>query len=308
MASALALSMLFTMALLYATLSLPAALHTYLIEYFPDYGLAEWVEARRVVEALRPIGYVSLLTVTALVAAGFASKRFKASLLGSLAVDLPTFSYFASTMFFLAGVGLFRLLWIPFIDMDPWLLKLGHAVLLPYVALSILVTPKLAGLAFILAGCFVFSFGTATWLYGRSRGVELIDFWAYRLSRHPQYLGFLLWSYGLMVTPLWWGWVKGGYVPTPSLPWLLAALIVMTVALSEEALLTKRFGERYIRYREAVPFLFPAPRKLRSATARPIKLLLDRPYPTSVKEAFLVTVLYGALLIASSIPVAYFLP
>jgi len=32
---------------------------------------------------------------------------------------------------------------------------------------------------------FIFLLATAAWLYGRMKGVELIDFWIYQHSRHP---------------------------------------------------------------------------------------------------------------------------
>ncbi|MFZ8791287.1 MAG: hypothetical protein ACO2OS_03245 [Thermosphaera aggregans] len=49
---------------------------------------------------------VSLLITTA----GFPLKKTRLSILGSLAIYLPTIGYLAFTMFFLAGVGALRLL------------------------------------------------------------------------------------------------------------------------------------------------------------------------------------------------------
>ncbi|NIN65135.1 MAG: hypothetical protein GTO63_10635, partial [Anaerolineae bacterium] len=45
---------------------------------------------------------------------------------------LPTFGYFAAYVFFLAGLGMLRALWLPF-----WgpLLKLGDISLIPYAIL-----------------------------------------------------------------------------------------------------------------------------------------------------------------------------
>ena len=38
-------------------------------------------------------------------------------------------------------------------------------------------------------GLLVFSLGVTTWLYGGFKGYKIIDFWIYKYSRHPQYLG-----------------------------------------------------------------------------------------------------------------------
>jgi hypothetical protein len=61
-------------------------------------------------------------------------------------------------------------------------------------------------------GLIIFLLGVFTWLYGKFKGIRIIDFWIYRYSRHPQYFGFLLWSYGLTILASTIGAPKGGYV------------------------------------------------------------------------------------------------
>lgn len=219
------LSASFTASLLYLTVEAPLALHRALMGYIPDFGVVDWAEARALLEALRPIGVATLLAVAVMVALGFIAGRMKACISGSILTALPSFSYFAPTMFTLTGLGILRL---PLIDVDPLLLKLGHIALIPYMALTALLSPLrgalrslalivprgllrdmlsspggFTGLLFIVAGCSLMGYGVGSMLYGRAIGLRLIDRWAYRWSRHPQYLGFMLWTYGLTVTPLW---------------------------------------------------------------------------------------------------------
>jgi len=51
--------------------------------------------------------------------AGFMVRKSYLSTIGSVGLYLPTFGYFAFTMFFLAGVGVLRALWFPLLDLSP---------------------------------------------------------------------------------------------------------------------------------------------------------------------------------------------
>jgi protein-S-isoprenylcysteine O-methyltransferase Ste14 len=83
-------------------------------------------------------------------------------------------------------------------------------------------------LSFLLmaAGLLTFFMAVLAWIFGKMKRKEIIDFWIYRFSRHPQYLGFLLWSYGVMLLATFTPFPRGGYFPEPSFPWLVSALIV----------------------------------------------------------------------------------
>jgi len=70
-----------------------------------------------------------------LMAAGFVIGRRRLTLLGALSLYLPVFGSFAFSMFFLAGTGILRILWLPMLDASPAILKLGGIVYLPYIAL-----------------------------------------------------------------------------------------------------------------------------------------------------------------------------
>ncbi|HDD26837.1 MAG TPA: hypothetical protein ENF75_07125 [Acidilobales archaeon] len=257
-------------------------------------------------------------------------KRKSLAMVGSLAFYLPTFGYYAVSMVWITGIGIIRALWLPLLDINPLLLKLGHVVLIPYIALSPILTyitdritesplfyglpiglqellsspAGLIALTSMTLGIFFFTFGTATWLYGRFKGVELIDFWAYRFCRHPQYLGFLLWSYGMALSPLWLWPPRGITLPTPTTPWLITALIVIAIALWEEARMVKEHGETYVNYRKKTPFMIPLPKGIAKLIVKPVTALLGKPYPETLREVALVIGLYGAILSIASIPIA----
>ena len=62
----------------------------------------------------------------------------------------------------------------------------------------------------ILIGLVIFSYGLITWFQGVLEKKEINDFSIYRYSRHPQYLGYLLWSYGIyLLTLIPKGWPYG---------------------------------------------------------------------------------------------------
>jgi len=73
---------------------------------------------------------VGLAVILSITIAGFLLKKTRLFILGSLAICLPTIGFFALTMFFLAGVGALRLLWLPFTDSDS-LTRLGLITFLP---------------------------------------------------------------------------------------------------------------------------------------------------------------------------------
>ncbi len=311
---AITLSMLFTVALSYATLDVPRVISWLLIRVFPDYTIGQWDKAAETVESLRPFGYAAFVATLILMFAGFVAKRGKLSTLGSISLFLPTFGYFAFTMFFLAGIGVVRALWLPLMDLSPSLLSLGNIVYLPYLIISFpfaLVRIDVGvPLSFIFMGIgvFVFFSGVLTWLYGRLKGFELIDFWIYRYSRHPQYLGFFLWSYGLLLLVSFLGAPKGGYVPPPSLPWFISALTIIAAALHEENMMVKKYGEKYVRYRDNTPFMLPLPKKLSALITAPAKALLKKSRPENGKEVACTVIIYGTALVLLSLPSILFFP
>ncbi len=303
------LAVVFTGALAFATIELPGVINRLLVRYFPDYHPA--IEPEIIEEFLgtvRPIGYVFLAVVIVLIIVGFVIRKRSLSSLGAIFLFLPTFGYFAASMFFLAGLGILRVPWIPFGDPAINLVNLGDISYLPYMAL---VYPfSLAGVDVRMAiawvavgiGLFIFILGTITWFYGKVQKIETVDFWVYRYSRHPQYLGFIIWSYGVMLIAALEPVVRGGENPGASLPWLLASLIVICIALAEEINMSKRDSEGYSKYKASAPFMFSFPRFITSVITAPIRILFKKNQPETGKELIATFAVYSIILIVLSLP------
>ena len=302
------LAIVFTVALTFATLEAPRAVNFVLRTLFPDHGIGEFELIEEFLGYVRPIGYACLVAVIALIVVGFITRKGTLSSLGSLAFFLPTFGYFALSMFFLAGVGILRLLWIPFWDSSTNILKLGDIIYLPYM---ILVYPfalirmdiriSLASLA-TGSGLLIFFLGTITWFYGKLTKRETIDFWIYKYSRHPQYLGYLIWSYGVMLLASLSIFPRGGYNPAPSLPWLISALVVTGVALGEEIKMAEKHGEKYLKYQHDTPFMIPLPKVISKAITTPTRLLFKKDFPENNKQIISTIAVHTIILIMLSLP------
>jgi len=84
-------------------------------------------------------------------------------------------------------------------------------------------------------------------IYGRT---GLATTGVYGLVRHPQYLGIMLLTLGLLVQ-----WPT---IPT-LLMWPILVLLYYRLAKREEERLEERFGEEYRRYKQRVPMFLPRP-------------------------------------------------
>jgi protein-S-isoprenylcysteine O-methyltransferase Ste14 len=307
------LAIVFTVGLTFATLEAPRVLHRLLSRFIevpefhpaiePD-AIEEWMKLHHV----RAIGYACLGLLAALIIVGFVTERTALSTVGTLGFFLPTFGYFATYMFFLGGLGVLRLVWLPIWGPSKDLLRLGDIAYLPYMAL---VYPfAVAGVdiranlirTLIALGLFVFLSGTIAWLQAKLRGKGTADFWLYRYSRHPQYLGWLIWSYGMMLLAARVPVPMAGENPGASLPWVISSLLLIAVAWSEEIKMTRERGGEYERYREAVPFLLPLPRLVTRVGSAPMRLLLGSDQPQNRRQILASLAAYGVLLMVLSLP------
>lgn len=254
---------------------------------------------------VRLIGYSCLAVVILLIVVGFTTEKKGLSSAGAIVFFLSTFGYFAGYMFFLAGLGLLRALWLPF-----WgnLLKLGDITLLPYMILVYLfaiigvdVRRTIACLAIGL-GLLTFLLGTLAWFYDKFQKKGTVDFWLYRFSRHPQYLGWIVWSYGLMLLAVQAPIPFGGENPGASLPWLISSLVIVCVALGEETKMGRERGGEYAVYRASTPFMLPLPKFISEVITAPIRLLLKKDRPENGKELLVTFVVYLAILVLLSLP------
>jgi hypothetical protein len=132
------LAIVFTVALTFATIELPRALNRFVdaalgIAHLHPVMEPDLIEAFMRSSHARLIGYSCLAVVVVLILAGFVTERTALSSLGAIALFPPTFGYFAVYVFFLAGLGILRALWLPF-----WgdLMRLGDIAYVPYMILA----------------------------------------------------------------------------------------------------------------------------------------------------------------------------
>ncbi len=314
------LALIFAIGLAFASVELPRLASGWMISTFdfPGFDSGRQVEESEAfvrTHALRVVGYTGLTVVLVLIIAGLALDRRRLAAAGAVALFLPVFGHFAASMFFLAGLGMLRVLFLPILDQSHRLMALGEVAFVPYMAV---VYPfavfgadvrDMAIWGAMVGGMAVFVAGVLAWFLTRIKGRGVTADWVYRFSRHPQYLGWLMWSWGLMLyvsrhSELYHFKISYG-VPS-SLPWLLSAMAVVGVALSEEIAMNRRLGEAYGDYARRAPFLVPLPRLVSRTVAAPMRLVLGKPWPESGGDIIRVVGLYTLLLVMLSAPFVVF--
>ena len=216
-------------------------------------------------------------------------------------------------MFFLAGIGIVRTLWLPF---WPDAMHLGDIVYLPYIIMvypftligekiAVIVGVSLA-LLLVVLGLLLCLLSIQTWLRAKLQGKGIVDSWVYRFSRHPQYLGWLVWSYGVMLLSSNVPAVMGGENPGASLPWVITSLIIICVALAEEIQMERALGAEYDSYRRGTPFMFPVPKSIAALINAPLRFLIKKARPENRKELLVTFVVYLAVIILLSLPFLLF--
>ena len=255
---------------------------------------------------VRLIGYtcVGLILLTSFV--GLFTRSRSLANLGSFSLILPVYAYFVLHMSFLAGLGVLTALWAPF-----WgdLVRFGDIAYLPYMILvypfsllGIDIRQALAGLIVSL-GLLILILGVMAWFYARSKKKITADFWIYRFTRHPQYLGWILWSYGLMLRVAFrHDTVMGMDNPGASLPWALSTLIIVCVALSEDIQMRQLDPVVYTAYAQKAPFLFPLPVIVSRLVRGPFQWIIKKVRPESRFDLVWVFLIYLVLLSLLSLP------
>jgi protein-S-isoprenylcysteine O-methyltransferase Ste14 len=310
---------LFSLALVYVSLEVIRIVNSWMLGFVPDCVLlSDFPRCQELESGLRIFGYAGLAAIVVVVGVGFLLNKTKLSLLGSLALYLPTIGYFAFTMFFLAGVGVLRLLWLPFIDSEIFF-RLGLITYVPVWVINSVITwiarlvmPELGGdfsvpvsFAFMVVGLAIFFLGVMTWVSDKLGHRALSTRGVYRLSRHPQYLGFIIWSYGLLSLASVVEGGRGWSPPAPGLPWLVAVSIVLGVALIEEIELRRRLGVEYLRYAEQTPFIMLVPKVLSNVITYPVRILIGKEMPESRAEVAVVMFFYLLIAVITSYIVSY---
>lgn len=311
------LAVVLAVALAYASVELPVLVSGWMMDVldFPGFDSGREIEATEAflaARSLRPVGFAALASTLLLMAVGLVMERRGAAFAGAVVFFLPVFGHFAASMFFLAGLGALRIAWLPILDISYGAMALADVAYLPYAALVWLAA--LIGLDLrdvvawvaMIAGLAVFAAAVLAWFVARGREDEVVDFWVYRLSRHPQYVGWILWSWGLMVyvgrhSQLYQFKISWGV--GSSLPWAVSTAVVVGVALLEELRMHRGAGAAYEAYRRHTPFLLPLPRGVSEAIAAPMRCLLRAPWPRTGTEVAIVVALYLVLAVVLSLPI-----
>jgi protein-S-isoprenylcysteine O-methyltransferase Ste14 len=187
---------------------------------------------------------------------------------------------------------------------------MGDIAYLPYMIIVYL--PALIGIDLVSiipyiimgSGILIFILGTQAWMFARFNKEGVATFWIYRFSRHPQYFGWIIWSYGLLVYLIRNSSLvhfKLTYEMPSSLPWLITSLIIICVALIEEMKMKQKYPEEYKNYEKQAPFLFPIPRFISKIISFPVRIFLKKEQPESGKDVALVFFIYLVILILLSL-------
>lgn len=274
-----ALAAVVTLALTFVSLELPRWLAGLAARWVdvPDLHPAiepEAIERFLATHHLHLLGAAALAVTVALIVAGLLTRRRAPAVLGALLLWLPTFGAFAAAMFFLAGLGSLRLLWLP---VWPDAMALGDIAYLPYMAvvwplwqLGVDVRDGVT-IAAIGGGLGLFTTATATWLRARWSGhTGLLTTGVYGWSRHPQYLGWIVWTYGMTLLAANEPVPMAGENPGAMLAWVISTLVIVGVALVEEGHLLAEHGATYRDYREHTGLLVPLPGAVRRILRAPL--------------------------------------
>ncbi|MFW9971160.1 MAG: methyltransferase family protein [Candidatus Odinarchaeota archaeon] len=305
------LAIIFTIVLIFITIEIPILINAFLRQIFPDIHPIYYPdEIKAFINTVRPIGYILLIVIVLLIILGFLIKNKKLTVSSSFLLFLPTFGIFASTMFFLAGIGVLEVVWLPLDTPLFNFLTLGCIVFIPvylfyllifvasisFIGTFIMVIIMIIPWVIMIIGVYIFIVGVISWFYGKQQKKDIIDFSIYKHSRHPQYLGFLIWSYGNYFLYI----ANEFYYPysglKASLPWVIFALIIISVAILEEIKLSKKYPEKYREYRKKVPFLIKLPKTLNSTAKFPLRLILKKDFPETRKDVLKVVIFYGSII------------
>ena len=312
----LILSVLFSIALIFAFIELPRLLDTLLQNRigFPqfDHGLGELnaLKTEMYIRGLhlRWIGYGSLLLITVLIVAGFATRKTGWALAGAMGLFIPVFGQFALSMFFLAGLGFLRVGWLPFLEITSVnVLDLGRVIYVPYWVLNWFLSlfhwnaHQFLSYLFMAVGAFLFTWGVLVWFQSRYREEQVASSWLYKISRHPQYLGWIIWSYGFILFSPFEETMKVTWSIPGSLPWLLMTMTIIGICMLEEIRMVRVAGTGYEQYRQRAPFLLPIPSWFNRIVSWPARRITGGGYPTRRIQVLWIVLLYTVILMALSL-------
>lgn len=106
---------------------------------------------------------------------------------------------------------------------------------------------EISGLAMFLSGGLLVFFGWDK-IFNSRRNSTLVTDGLYKYVRHPQYLGILIATFGMIVYR---------FSPISLLLWPVLAIIYYRLAKKEEICAENKFGEQYLTYKQRVRMFLP---------------------------------------------------
>ena len=184
------LAVIFSIGLTFISIEVPGLLNKALYENVPslegdshaDEGTVYRTELFMSHYRIRLIGYICFGLMIALIAAGFITGKRGLASTGALLMFLPVFAQFAAVMFFLAGLGMLNVIWLPVLDVSFDAGRLGDIVYLPYQLLRSLFLKAGIDIHFPLVygvigiGLILFILGAFAWFIARQRKKDMADF------------------------------------------------------------------------------------------------------------------------------------
>ncbi|TKJ18091.1 MAG: hypothetical protein CEE43_18745 [Promethearchaeota archaeon Loki_b32] len=301
----ISLGILFSISLYYLTIEFIILLRLHIL-LKPIFPVVSFIISDAELSYFRYIGLICLCIILIIIILGFIIKKLTISSIGSFILFIPTFAHFFGGMFWLLGIQAFQVILLPLDSCEYNLLSFGSIIKLPYIIIEYFASFSMNKYLFILyfsygiilIGLVIFSFGVITWLQGVLKKKDIFDFSIYKYSRHPQYLGYLLWSYGIyLLTLIPKSLPRGGIIFEYTFTWYLSAMIITGVALYEEILMNNKFPEKYSEYQKKVSFLIPIPKIFKSIFTMPMRLVFKKDLPENRKEILFLLVFYGLLII-----------
>lgn len=314
-AGLLLLAIVFSTGLIFAFIELPRLLDTSLQNNlgFPQFdhggGGNSTLKTEMFIQGLhlRWIGYGSLLLIVGLIILGYFTRKSGWALAGAIGLFIPVFGQFAYSMFFLAGLGFLRVGWLPFLEISFNLLDLGKVIYVPYWILLWFFglfkwdAHNFLSWFFMAAGVFLFTWGVLIWFKSRYSGDKVATSRIYRISRHPQYLGWILWSYGFILFSPFEKSMKMSWSVPSSLPWLFMTMTIVGICLLEEIKMMKITGGSYAKYRRTSPFLLPLPAWLNRILTWPGRLVTHGEYPSRRRQVLWIVLIYTGIFMGLSL-------
>ncbi|MFX1446487.1 MAG: methyltransferase family protein, partial [Promethearchaeota archaeon] len=127
------------------------------------------------------------------------------------------------------------------------------------------------GIYFTLFGFILFSYSL---IYQLSHRNQLLQKGPYKYVRHPQYLAFILMTFGLTLVAFQTSPIVNGdpyYINGYSIIfyiWIVEVLAYIILAKIEEYALKAKYGNEFLEYADNVPFMFPFLKLKRNKTEK----------------------------------------